>query len=207
MFFLDCRDKVSFEGRPCFVSGLFIIPHIACIIEDARALNMHVCHTDYLPGDLEQSKDLINYAQKCFDLRSTNTESPWLQKSKEVIEFEATTATMETMKADNLKLTKALKSNKTKGKVKKGDGTKGDTVNVNCFATSCTLCAKRFSRCAVRILQFLLLWCLAPFTNFPPQHVLITFKIIDERMFNDIHDVGECFKVFDVMKVPSTSFL
>ena len=84
--------------------------------------------SDYHMGitDLE-SKDLINYAQKCFDVRSTNTESPWLQKSKEVIEFEAMTATMETMKADNLKLTKALKStNKMKGKVKKGDGSKGE---------------------------------------------------------------------------------
>ena len=81
-------------------------------------------HSEYFMGveDLS-SKDLMNYAQKCYDVRTTNSDSPWLQKSKEALEFEAMTATMnktmENLKIDNLKLSKALKS---KAKITTGTG-------------------------------------------------------------------------------------
>jgi hypothetical protein len=89
--------------------------------DDQFSKIMRMKQSDYLMGvtDLE-SKDLINYAQKCFDVRTTNSDSPWLQKSKEVIEFEAMTATMEHLKVDNLKLSRALKS-KTKFNAKTKD--------------------------------------------------------------------------------------
>jgi len=90
--------------------------------DDEFSKIMRMKQTDYLMGvtDLE-SKDLINYAQTCFDVRTTNSDSPWLQKSKEVNEFEAMIATMEHLKVDNLKLTWALKS-KAKINAKPKDG-------------------------------------------------------------------------------------
>ena len=52
-------------------------------------------HSEYFMGveDLS-SKELMNHAQKCYGMWATNSDSPWLQKSKEALEFETMTATM-----------------------------------------------------------------------------------------------------------------
>ena len=76
--------------------------------------------SDYRMGDQDlESRDLTNFAQKCYNVRTTDTFTPWLQKSKEKLEFEALTANFHNLKSINERLTKALKA-KVANDTKKG---------------------------------------------------------------------------------------
>ena len=76
--------------------------------------------SDYRMGDQDlESRDLTNFAQKCYNVRTTDTFTPWLQKSKEKLEFEALTANFHNLKSINERLAKALKA-KVTNDTKKG---------------------------------------------------------------------------------------
>ena len=93
--------------------------------------------SEYLMGSIDlESKDLINFAQTCYDVRSTDTSNPWLQKSKDKVEFEALTANLNHLKSANEQLAKALTA-KVANVTKKGAAFNPKTkskANIGSFA-------------------------------------------------------------------------
>ena len=95
--------------------------------------------SEYYMGDKDlEGKDLITYAQKCYDVRSTNTLVPWLQKSKDKVEFEALTAVMNNkmkeLKSTNERLAKTLKARVKSGEPKSFKGKPKARANIGTYA-------------------------------------------------------------------------